>query len=374
MFIDGQQPFRKTSLKQIRNCKKMLGNTSNIDLKIQQKNGDDFIYYIFYIKISIIAIGLFGNVLCLLIWIEKSFIKMSRSSTCIALAVVNFCYLLINFTSEIYWYVNGKTLNERSEFLCKSRYILNGTFGDLDAWLIVTLTLERLCAVCVPYKAKLYITRRRMTIFISLLTLVSLLFNGYLGLFERNFFTVKGKTVCRNDQNVITTIKHLLRGMVPLTIVIISNIIIIVKILQQKRKLKVAKAHNENEVKKSLRLTYMVLSITISFFILMMPPSIYWFCCKNIANYRDINRVIKIFPEINASINFFLYSLSSRDVQRAVARQLAKFCKFCPAVQNVLLQVNTVTSMAGTSEVSTKHNANSKTKMTGVSAIADSEI
>ncbi len=352
----------------------MLENISNIDLRSQQKNDDNFIYYIFYIKITIIGIGLFGNVSCLLIWVEKSFIKMSRSSTCIALAIVNFCYLLINFNSEIYWYMNRKKLNERSEFLCKSLYILNGTFGYLDAWLIVTLTGERLCAVCVPYKAKVYITRRRMTIFISLLTLISLLFNGYLGLFEREFFTVKGKTVCRNPQNVKSTIKLLMRGIVPLTIVIISNIIIVVKILQQKRKLKLAKAHNENEVKQSLRLTYMILSVTISFFILMMPPSIYWFCCKNISNYRNINRVILIFPEINASINFFLYSLSSHDVQKAVARQLAKFCKFCPAVQNVLLQANSVTSLAAASENITRHNAKSKTKMTGVSTTADSEI
>ncbi len=350
----------------------MIQNTNNITFRNQPNNDVNFIYYIFYIKISITVIGLFGNVLCILIWVEKTFIKMSRSSTCIALAVVNFCYLLNNFTSEMYWYVNGNPLKEWSEFLCRFPYILNGTFGDLDAWLIVTLTGERLFAVLMPYRAKLYVTRRTMTIFISILALIFLSFNAYLGLFEREFFKVKGKQICRNRKTVTSTIKVLLRGIVPLTIVIISNIIVIVKVLQQKRKLKMSKINNETEVKKSIRLTYMILSVTVSFFILMMPPTVYRFCCKNIANYRNIDRVFKIFPEINVSINFFLYSLSSRDVQKAVGRQLAKLCKCCPGVQTVLLQANRVNDTFVTSENSTNQNVNAK--ITKAPAVADSEL
>ena len=55
----------------------------------------DYFYYVFYSKIFFFIIGIIGNILCIIIWTKPNFLKMSRSSTCIVLAVVDLIYLLL---------------------------------------------------------------------------------------------------------------------------------------------------------------------------------------------------------------------------------------------------------------------------------------
>ncbi len=76
----------------------------------QRPLNPDYFYHTFHTKIFFFIIGIFGNVLCLLIWTKPDFLKMSRSSTCIVLTLADLTYLIQMLVSAVIKNFTGKII------------------------------------------------------------------------------------------------------------------------------------------------------------------------------------------------------------------------------------------------------------------------
>ncbi len=108
--------------------------------KLQTDTDDSYLTVIFYIKLSFLIFGCFGNGFSVIIWVKRDFIKMSRSISCITLALCDTTYLILNFSSLVYNCFEGN----KAESVCRFLFFGVGFSQVMDSWIIVLLTAERL--------------------------------------------------------------------------------------------------------------------------------------------------------------------------------------------------------------------------------------
>ena len=141
----------------------------------------------------------------------------------------------------------------------------------------------------------------------------------------------KGRWVCGYPDNAIATVSRFLIGQIPLLILIPSNALIIIKITYQRKKWHNLNNIQKKEQQKSLKLTLMILALTVSFIFLTLPWPIYWlfFHKRGTLNEKlKLRNILSTFAFTNAGINFYLYFLSSEMYRKAVKKQLIDFFQF----------------------------------------------
>ncbi len=158
-------------------------------------------------------------------------------------------------------------------------------------------------------------------IFIFLFTLL----NGYIVLAEVYTKTLpSGLWICAYPDTAVADLSRFLIGQIPLLILIPSNALIIAKITHQRKKWKNLDNTQKMEQKKSFQLTIMIVALTTSFIILTTPLPIYLIIFHE-DETKDaeakLRNIFSTFAFMNASINFYLYFLSSEMYRKAVKKQ-----------------------------------------------------
>ncbi len=308
-----------------------------------------------FVVIQLILFKFLGNIFSIIIWLKRDFIRMPRSSACILLAIADSMFLMTSVPNSIVKYINGggRELLATNEFFCRLMIVTFGTSKLLDSWMIVTLTAERFCGVIKPYLFNLYFTRRNIGIVVATITSIIIGMSLYASLETKFHVFPDGKQACLPKKGLFNEIRAILYGTIPLVIVIPCNIMIMVKLYQQKKKMKMLTQKDalSNE-KKSYNVTVMILSVTVSYSVLILPYSIYLTCCQFSGTASGLMSVISIIPELNASVNFYLYFLSSNVFKNEVKKQLSKIFLFCGCRgigNNLVVPVESSTGMQGNS-------------------------
>ena len=303
-----------------------VNGTANISLDKNKSKSDDkeelILKYIEIVKILFYLMGISGNVFCIIIWTKKRFLLMARSTTCLTLAAANLAYLTTHACNVLVEAVDGADIVARSNLSCKFMFGLFAFCQHLDSWCIVTLTIERLFAIALPYKSKTYLTRRNLSISTAIIILLFLGFNCYLGVDIIMLVTLpNGKKICIPKKGWAGDLRSLLIGQLPLLLIIPANAIIVGKVLYQKRKMKLINEKAKGDEKRALHITIMILSVTLTYIALILPFSAFMFCCSSDKNKLMI---LSILPTTNASINFYMYFLSSKIFRAEVRQQMSK--------------------------------------------------
>ncbi len=194
-----------------------------------------------------------------------------------------------------------------------------------------------------------------MTLWVLFVIVIFLTYNSYVSITDLRIVFYKfnkDKPYCQLKENIRTKFVTLLVGQIPLIILIPSNLAIVTTVIIQTRKAADLQPDQQKEMNKSIGVTIMVLSITLSFILLQLPFSIFLTCCDQGPNVRIIRNVMSIFPVINSSINFYLYFLSSNTFRHQVKIEVARICGGCfPSLRGKLERqpsVATVTSRVST--------------------------
>ena len=337
---------------------------------------DGIFKYIFFLKLILFVVGMSGNIFCIIIWMKKDFIRMPRSSACIVLAISDSLFLMTSVPNNVVKYINNGETNLlfTNEFFCRLMITTFGISQLLDSWMIVTLTVERFCAVVRPYFFSLYFTRKNIGIVVAIISSTIIAMSLYASLGDTKFHVFpNGKQVCLANKGLFNEIRAIIYGTIPLIIVIPCNLIIMVKLYQQKRRMKLLTQSNAlSDEKKSYNITVMILSVTVSYSILILPYSIYLTCCQYSATASGLLSILSTIPELNASINFYLYFMSSQIFKNEVKKQLSKMFLFCGCKQignNLVVPVESGIGMAG----STSKNEQKGTLTTGFKSTSGSK-
>ena len=188
---------------------------------------------------------------------------------------------------------------------------------QLDAWLIVCLSGDRVLAIFWPIEVKAFVTKKRVKILLAILFGVLMLWNieslyrydlivtGFykqctgvnIWLFSKRVFYIKDR------------ITESLKTFIPVPLVTLCNLAIFVK-LYQIRKHRSELGASSVDISESQRMNVMIISITVLFVILLAPSSIYS-SIHGLDNFIDpISSVLYQVALLNPSANFYVYFIS----------------------------------------------------------------
>ena len=270
---------------------------------------------VYYIKLLLFTAGTVGNILSICIWLTEYFRKMSRSPASITLAVEDTLFLILTFVDSTMWHFSKKDISISNDLSCKIKIAALGLLQHLGSWIIVFFSVERFLAVSSPFRVKWIMSRLKTLIYVTMAILIFLAFNVYIAVYDVSLWRLaNGSTQCKIVQSIGFKIRQHLIGLIPLLIIIPCNIMIVIRVISQYRKMKYCTALTQQHMakNKSLRVSIMTLSITLSFIILIVPINVYLQCCRT-HDYPRTLFVLTLLPMTNASINCYMYALSSHD-------------------------------------------------------------
>ena len=283
----------------------------------------------------LVVFGTFGNVLSGLVMLRP---KMRRHTTCVylgVLAVVDTATLYTGLSK--YWIIEltGYDIREYSPFVCKFSIFCVYFLVQLEAWILVSVSLERLFAVCAPARANQMISRQFTAVQLIIVTCV-------IGGTNAHFFwtmTVPGLNVDPDDTcGAKVSYKHfwfytwpcidmLVASVLPFIIMLTCSLVIIITLHRRKKRRNNKRPPGTPPVGlKMSGVTAMLLSVCLIFLLCSLPVvvvliiSSYKITTQNFtATGEEIDQCFLnhgVFPVttmivyVNNAINFWLYCIS----------------------------------------------------------------
>lgn len=200
------------------------------------------------------------------------------------------------------------------------------TGQSFEAWVVAIITMERFVAVMFPHKSKSLITKKRayLSVFIALGSNILFFIPAlYVGYFDEEY----GGCLLDDYKKLSYYVEwatHILRTILPLSIIFFANICILVKVFrsvkEHQNQVQSDLATSRSDMARSLTIT--LLTVSITFFILSLPQNIFIisqlillegpldFTVPLSAHLYLAFRVSSLFNTLNYCINFFLYCIS----------------------------------------------------------------
>ena len=300
-----------------------MNGTLAIEIIKENHMSDLALGAVYYLKLFISLLGLFGNLCSIAIWLTKQFRKTARSTIVIVLALANTVFLGLVMEQAIDLRFDGFAFLATSDISCRIKGALFGISRQMDSWLILLLTTERLFAVMTPYVVKIIFDRSKTAIYVLVITLAIIVFNVVVITHDLSLVKFNADTMaCQYAPALV--LKQLIMAQTPLLFIIPLNIIIVVKVIAQYWRMRhtIAVTQQEIQKKKTLKITAATLSITLSHIALILPLTVIIVCCaEKYSKYLD---AMTVMPMANAAINFYAYTISSREYRRKLMIALGK--------------------------------------------------
>ena len=282
-----------------------------------------------YLSPCLIIVGLCGNVLSAVVFQCRS-LRGSCISVClVALAAVDSTLLIHGLGRLWVKYTFGYDVRELTEGACQYHVSLVYFLFQYEAWILVTISMERFISVALPFKAHVWCTWRvAVTTLTSLLVIfvcVNLHFYWTYSLGESHQCCSPTEKAYAFIVRIWQWLDFLLAVFLPFTLMLIFNIIVCVKLCRLDKH---RKQHSTTSNKDRTSKTAMLLSVTFTFLILEAPLTVY----LGLAEYNEIEveeqrshfiwSSLSILAYSNYCANFFLYCVSSKVFRRDLAQLL----------------------------------------------------
>ncbi len=270
-----------------------------------------------YVTFTTALLGLVGSLMIILIMTKKPFSSMPRSIFCVALAIIDILYLIyqLMFASCRIWFDTYPGLVSR--YSCKFIYCFIWMAIQLDAWLIVCLSGERVLAIFWPLEVKGLVTKKRVKIVLPIIFGILMLWN-IEALYRYDHVIIGSYKQCTGVNTWLFSarafyikdrITESLKTFIPVPLVALCNIAIFIKLYQiRKHRSELGASSTDNS--ESQRINVMIISMTVLFVVLLAPSSIYA-SIYGLDTYNDpINSVLFQLTLLNPSANFYVYFIS----------------------------------------------------------------
>ena len=293
----------------------------------------------------LIACGTVGNALSVLVMCRKKIQQCTMSLYLLVLALVDTSVLYVGllhlYLKELYDY----DWREFSNTVCKLHMFMIYAIMQYDSWLLVSVTMERLCAVLLPHKCRTIFTKRNMVISLVILAVVIASINAH---FFATYELVEISDGSPRRVCVTTTKEHwefihliwpwidfIVASLLPFLIIVLSNSAIIGRIVHStfKRRQHLHSQNNAFSNSKMTTMTAILLTVTLVFFITTAPMAIYMI--RNVSQHHQADAEQKAYLKLvwtvlslllytNNVINFLLYLISGRRFRREFTKM---FCR-----------------------------------------------
>ncbi len=277
--------------------------------------------YLMYVSIVLCIVGSCGNILIIKIMRRKRFKLMPRSQICLTLGIVDLLFLLQYFLSETAGAMGHNVYLIIWNFSCRLYHFIAPMsifYMHIDAWMIVTLSLERLLGVLKPLHVQTMVTRTRIKGLIIFILFFFILFDfeesvrpDYMHLdicsFDARLYTGIFKTKVQ--------ISVALMSIVPIIIILPTNIVIAVyftRYIRARRDMGLGSGHS-SEMRK---VTLMITSISAAFVVFVGPLAVHFLAGGKPGT--PTHGIFTLLQFLNFVVNVFLYFFSGEIFRQEV--------------------------------------------------------
>ena len=261
------------------------------------------------------------------------------------LAVSDIVYLNTGLMRQWVRVLTGTDIRETNLAVCKIHTFVVHWTSHLSSWLLVAATVQRLCSVVLPLKARDIFTSTN--IWISMLVIGACLAAVDATMFwtegdvfdEETNITYKCTYLDKHEfyvNNVFPWMDLMLLVVIPFLIMLISNIVIIRTVCKTTRiRRTMSQNHGRGGRRTTNSMTAMMLTTSFAFLFLMFPLAISLTFINDIvpegqeeplteARIDVAWAVVSVLAYINNAINFLLYCISGELFRRTL---LSYCCK-----------------------------------------------
>jgi len=306
-----------------------------------------------YFTPVIVAIGLFGNIVSLIVFLSTRMRKTSASVYLASLAIADTSVLLFYVVPD--WVNRSLTIispNTRYLFweldgICHVRLYLGYVSRLVASWIIVSFTFERFVGVCYPLQT-LQRHPKRVLVLVCVVCSVLLLYvpflsdshTYYAGVIKCNY-----NLEYKNTTFILESIFMCLSFVLPVVIITLLNVFII-RTLYIRNEVGMAITKTR---KKPLEFTFILFAISFFYIVFHLPYFGGWIRLQTVNNPYVTNKVdldfwpywdaimfiVKPIYFINYCSNFFLYCITGSQFRSELKKILcSQICAKITRVNN----------------------------------------
>ncbi|KAL8572046.1 hypothetical protein ACOMHN_038404 [Nucella lapillus] len=298
----------------------------------------------------LLLLGCYGNVMTIVV---MRAMRTSESTSCLsvyftALAVSDL--ILLGTTMASYWpeMAFNLPLAYFHDLTCSGLLFVTTASSMTSAWLLVTMTSQRLMSVVVPHRVSVLCTARRGKLISAAIAVISCVINVHFFLNYHVETTQEGYKSCVSKDkgmvDVLGTLTLFLMSFIPFLLLIVINSLLIYRVLRSNQTAgKLAAGSAQLSASRSAQLTSMTTTLvftSLAFLMLTLPSCVFNLYLESIGYFEgeieDEDLTIKLawgdsvcilLWASNSAINFYIYVLSGGKFRQEVRR-----C-FCPDVK-----------------------------------------
>ena len=299
----------------------------------------------------LLSTGTVGNILSVVVICRKKILHTTTSVYLLGLAAVDTASL---YTGLLHLYM--KNVHEydwrlSSTASCKLHMFAGSVFLQYGAWLLVSVTLERLCAVYLPHRCREIFTKRNAAIGLTVQAIVIIAINAHYLVTHEVLKMNSGVVICAAPTNshwhfthyVWPWIDYSLSSLLPSLLLLLCNSAIVCRI-GHAESLRRRQLHAHGTGAKMSSMTAILLTVSLVFLISTAPLSIY--IIRNVAlqlnadavhraQYSVVWAALNLLLYTNNAVNFLLYIVSGPRFRQELFKVLCvKSNTVQPAVQH----------------------------------------
>ena len=292
-------------------------------------------------RISVVSIGIIGNLLTFIIFSRPAFRKNSISTYCRALAICD-CFTIYQLISDIGYLFFNYFLPQKSDWGCKLNFYITLSFSSITAWILIAFSIDKVLSM--KNRAK-FIKKKpfQYSVIIGIILFFSLLYIEIPMLLVR--VSTSNNTAFKCDISSlpfggVLNLVHLIdASFIPFITMIFSSIISIRMIRNSAKTIQrhVNAMDILNRTTRDLKYAVTSISLNVMFLVLKTPLTIVslLLCLKTNLSSVTINVTLFIYF-INFSSGIFVH-LASNSIFR---REFFIFLRLRKTNQNVYLNQN----------------------------------
>ncbi|XP_074661602.1 uncharacterized protein LOC141914234 [Tubulanus polymorphus] len=263
------------------------------------------------------ALGAFGNSATFLIMTTQRFRNLSYVNYLIVLSLTDFV-ICINFT--LMPVLQFALFNQRVDpiFLMKSLIscriyeFVMALASSTSSWLIVAISLERAAVVFFPFASRSICTPTFARFTITIITAANALFIYFLPIMSKQYSErYLGCYYESSNQLQFLTVIVIYLYIVPLTVIIASNTVIVIRLLFAGSKF----VSSDRKTTKSKRTTIMLVTVSLAFATFTLPSTITTLSPIPFGLKQFLYDIFVQFHVCNYVVNFYVYLLLGRKIR-----------------------------------------------------------
>ena len=282
----------------------------------------------------LLVVGIIGNTFTVIVMRSKRYRASPTGVYLTALALSDLIFITAYpFAKSTTRVLFGEDVRAISNVGCKLYFWVFRLTKWCSAWFVATIGCERFFVVWLPLRAKLISNKRVAVITVTCVVTIGAVYEGV-----RTFNTYIVNEICMPNNEppelkqlatafmISTTIIYTI---IPKVLLLCATPLTVFKLIHQRQKRR-EMTHNTGS-DETVRITVMLLSVTITYIILVTPISVahlvMYFQGNSIFLVKDTGFIIfreiaQLLEQLNFVINFFLYVVSNTSFRQKIGTLL----------------------------------------------------